>query len=276
MLDHSVGREEIEQARRDSLKRYFHTTFQHHDVHHGIRKGVYSVIMGTPSCGKSGLSKAIAVQAASTSPDTKVLMILSEESKADYAGAMLAYADKTGTSIDHITFYEESKMDHQKLKTHEQYLSALKDVIAGSFANLVIIDNITTSRLYGPSTAMYDQGKSVWFMKNLAKDLDIAILAIAHTRTEVSDNMNRLFTTQDHRGVKALGAEAAYFYALQKFTSNNNVFVFCSNLKHRFHPNASGHFLMKYDMDLGVYVGDQKVPFDKMKEIFQIRDNLGK
>lgn len=274
MLDHKINREAVLAAAQESRKRHFHSAFQFLDAHNGIRRGAYSVVMGTSGCGKTGLAQAIAVQA-STSPKAKVLVILTEESKENYAGPMLAYSDLTGCKMENITFFEESSMDHEKLRTHDQFLQEIKEVIVGSYADMVLIDNITTGRLYGTGTSIWDQEKTVWFLKNLVKDLNIHIMVVAHTRKEVTDNMPRLMTIQDHQGAASLGKEAAFLYALQKFTANGSTYVFSRTLKHRGYPDGHGTFALNYDMGLRLYVGDKRVDFERMKEIFKMRDSFG-
>ncbi len=274
MFDSGVSRDEVLAAIEDSKVRHYHSTFQFLDAHNGPRRGCYSVIMGTTGCGKTGLAQAIAVQAASA-PGVKVLMVLTEEAKVNYAVPLYAYSDATGGEIDNISFFEESSMDHERIKTHDQFLAELKEVIVGSFADLVVIDNVSTGRLYGTGTATWDQEKTTWFIKNLAKDLNIHICVVVHTKKDVIDNSHRLFTTSDHQGVASLGKEASFFYALQKFTMNGQTFVFLRALKHRGYPDANGTYAMNYDKGLRVYFGDVKIDFDKMKEAFKLRDNLG-
>jgi KaiC/GvpD/RAD55 family RecA-like ATPase len=273
MMEQSVSREEIEIARKDSAKSHFFTTFDFLRAHYGVRKGCYSVIMGTSGCGKSGLAKAIAVQSANQK-GTSVLVLLTEESPEKYASSVYAYADASGVSTDNIKFYDMKKIP--KCKTHEEYLTYVREIIAGSFADIVILDNLTTDQLYSSNTAINDQVKSVWFLKSLSQNLNIAIVAVCHTAAHVTDNMGRLFNTDDHKGSKSLGMEASYFYALQKFTAGENTYVFLRTLKHRDHPEGYGTYLLKYDKGLGVYVGDKKVDFQTMNDIFKKRDQLGK
>lgn len=274
LINGKVTEEEIMASLRDSKVRHFHSAFQFLDAHMGVRRGCYSVIMGTSGCGKSGLAQAMGVQLAS-SPGVRVLMILTEEAKTNYAGPMFMYAKMAGGDLSQVDFFEESSMDHDKLKTHDQFLAAIKDVIVSSFADVVILDNVSTGRLYGTGTAVWDQEKTTWMIKNLAKDLNIHICCVVHTKKDITDNSPRLNTISDHQGAASLGKEASFFYALQKFTNNGQVHVFLRTLKHRGYPDANGTYSLRYDKDFRVYMGDQKVDFDKVKEVFKIRDSLG-
>jgi hypothetical protein len=273
MMDFSVKKEDIDHAREDSKVKHFFTSLQHLDSHFGIRKGVYSVIMGTPSCGKSGLAKLYGIQASCT-PHTKVLFWLSEESKAKYAVGMDLYCEQMGIDLGQIAFFEEKSINKDLVRTHKTFLGYFKEVVCASGADLVIIDNITSSRFYGPATTLKEQGETVEFFKEFSHDLDIGLVVVMHTSSDVSDNMGRLFTTEDVRGLKSISIEAAYFYALQKFTRNGEVYTFLRTLKHRFHQQASGTFLLKYDSKFAMYVGDNKVDFNKVKEIFNESDRL--
>jgi hypothetical protein len=255
--------------------KHFFTSFEHLSAHFGIRKGCYSIYMGTTSCGKSSLLKTIAVQA-STTPGVTVLIWLSEEKKAKYAKGMDLYCKEVGADLGAVKFFEESSLDMSTIRTHEDFLATFRDVVVASGADIVFIDNITTSKLYGSATSLSGQGQTVTFFKRITQDLDIAIVAVSHTSSDVSDNMGRLFTTEDVRGLKAISLEASYFYSLQKFTSNGEIFLTLRVLKFRDHDQASGSYLLKYDPRFSVYTGDVKVPFETINEIFKKRDALGR
>lgn len=273
MMNLSVNKQDIDQAREDSKVSHFFTSLECLSAHFGIRRGVYSVLMGTPSCGKSGLAKLIGIQA-STTPHTKVLFWLSEESKAKYAVGMDIYCEETGTDLSQIMFFEEKSIDKALVPNHTTFLNYFREVVCASGADLVIVDNITSSRFYGPSTSLKEQGQTVDFLKQFTHDTDVGMLVVMHTASDVSDNSGKLFTTEMVRGLKSISIEAAYFYALQKFTKNSEIFAFIRTLKHRFHQQAGGSYLLKYDARMGLYTGDQKVNFEAIKKIFQESDRL--
>lgn len=273
MMNLSVNKADIDQAREDSKVRHFFTTMQHLDASFGIRRGVYSVMMGTSSCGKSGLAKMYGIQA-STTKHTKVLFWLSEESRAKYAIGMDEYCAKVGIDLSQIAFFEEKSIDKGLIKSHGQFLSYFKEVVCSVGADLVIVDNITSSRFYGPATSLREQGQTVEFLKEFTNETDIGLVAVMHTSSHVSDNMGRLFTLEDVRGLKSISIEAGYFYALQKFTKNGEIFTFLRTLKHRFHQQAAGTYLLNYDKQMSLYVGDNKVDFERVKTIFKESDRL--
>ena len=278
MLATSVKREDITKAKADAEKWHFFTGLEFLRAHFGIRRGCYSLLMGTPGSGKSSLAKLIAIQAATSKQledrGEKVLIWLSEELKEKYSVNMQAYADKIGFNLESILFIEESSIDPSLIKSHDDFLNLFREAVVANNAGLVVIDNVTTGRFYGPQTSVPEQGKSTQFLKTLPQDLDIALLPVIHTSTKVSDNMGRLFTTEDVRGLKSIALEASYFYALQKFTRNGETFSFVRNLKYREHDKADITSLLSYDKDLSIYTGDTKVDFSKVKEIFQSADRL--
>lgn len=274
-MDFSVNKEDIEAATEDSKVKHFFTSFNHLDAHFGIRKGCYSVYMGTTGSGKSSLIKTIGAQASST-PHVKVLFWLSEEKKAKYAKGLDKYCEMAGINLSNIAFFEESSIEPAFIRTHEAFLSYFKEVVCSVGADLVIIDNISTGRFYGPQTSLRDQGRSVQFFKQISQDLDIGLITVIHTSSDVSDNQGRLFTTEDVRNLKSISLEASYFYALQKFTRNGDIFMFLRTLKYREHDNAAGTYLLKYDKTISLYTGDHKIEFEKVNEIFKTRDALGR
>lgn len=269
----SVNKEDIDQAREDSKERFFFTSLQHLDVHFGIRKGVYSVLMGTASSGKSGLAKLYGLQASTTS-HTKVLFWLSEESRAKYAVGMDKYCEDMGIDLSQIAFFEENSIDKALIRSHKDFINYFKEVVLMVNADLVILDNATSSRFYGPATSLKEQGESVQFFKEFTHEMDIALVVVMHTASDVSDNSSKLFTTEMVRGLKSISIEAAYFYAIQKFTNNGKIIAFLRTLKHRFHSNASGTYRLDYDTKYSLYTGDKAVNFETVKKIFQEADRL--
>lgn len=270
---YSVQQHDIDNARMDADIQHFFTSLESLSAHRGIRRGVYSVLMGTPSCGKSGLAKLMGIQAASNAT-VKVLFWLSEETKSKYAIGMDKYCDECDVPLENIAFFEEKTIPKGLIQSHREFLNYFKETVLKIEADLVIVDNITSSRFYGPATSLKEQGMTVEFFKEFTQEKDIGLVAVMHTSSDVSDNMGRLFTTEDVRGLKSISIEAAYFWALQKFTRNSEIFTFLRTLKHRFHPNGAGTYLLKYDSTKSMYVGDKKVPFEKVKEIFKESDRL--
>lgn len=270
---YSVDPKDIQDAIEDSKQRHFFTSFQHLDAHYGIRRGCYSIYMGTTGCGKSSLVKVVGAQASST-PKIKVLFWLSEEKKAKYAKGLDKYCDYAGIKLSEIAFFEESSIDKDHIRTHEAFLSYFIEVVCTVNADIVIVDNLSTSRFYGPQTSLRDQGRTVEFFKQKSQDLDIAIVGVIHTSSGVSDNMGRLFTTEDVRGLRSISLEASYFYAIQRFTRNGEIFNFVRTLKFREHDTGGGTYHLKYDPKMSLYIGDSKIDFEKVKEIFKKSDRL--
>lgn len=271
-----VNFDDILKVASENTGRHFWSTFNHLNAHYGIRRGVLSGYIGTMGSGKSSLMKTLAIQAAITNKDVRVLYYLSEEKTENYCVNMLKYNEASGGGLEKIEFIREPDMDHEELKSHAQFLEHFKRIVTSSFCDILFIDNLTTSRLYRTSTGLNGQARTTEFLKVLAQDLNIAIVYMAHTQSNVSDNMGRLITSEDIRGSKDIAIETSYLYALQMFTSNGVRTLTLRTLKHRDHSKGGGSYLLEYDTDLGVYVGDTKVEFADINELFKNRDHLGK
>jgi hypothetical protein len=266
----------IEEAQHETQERHFFTSFEHLAAHRGFRKGVISGYIGSTGCGKSSLMKTLALQSVTGGNPINATYWLSEESINKYGMTLKRYVDETNAPYHRIRFFEESSMDHVALRTHEYFLEAFRDIVKSDGSEIVFIDNASTSRLYKGDIGFVNQGKTVEFLKNMAKEMDIAIVFLAHTGPKVSDNMGRLITAEDIRGSKDLVIQASYLYILQKFTSSGHVFLTLRTVKSRDHQGAFGNYVLKYDQNLGVYTGDVKVEFEEINRIFKARDHLGK
>lgn len=273
-MDFSVDISEIEELEKEKTKRHFFTSFSFLDAHYGIRKGSYGVLLGSTGSGKSSLAMAIAAQS-TISPAKDVLIWLSEETKAKYmSNGLYRFCLDRNIDINRIKMFEEKNVS--KSLNHERFLNYAEEIILSSGAEFVMVDNITSSRFYGPNTSYQQQGQSVDFFKRITERYDLGLLAIMHTASDVSDNMGRLFTTEDVRGSKQISIEAGYFYALQKFTKEDRPYVFLRTLKSRDHDEGFGSYVLKYDRKLKVYTGDEKVDFARLKEIFESADRFKK
>jgi transcriptional regulator with XRE-family HTH domain len=268
--------DEVAQAQEEALERHFFTTFNHLGAHNGFRRGVLSGYIGTTGSGKSSLMKTLALQAVTNNSEAKALYWLSEEALHKYGMSLKKYVDKTNAPYHRIEFFEESSMDHKILRTHQHFLMAFREIVERSMCQILFIDNLTTSRLYKNETGLMGQGQTVEFLKNLAKDLNIAIVYLAHTESKVSDNQGSLIAMEDIRGSKDIVIQSSYFYILQKFTQNGQIFLTLRTVKSRDHNGAFGNYLLKFDAEIGLYIADVKVEFEEINAIFKRRDYLGR
>ena len=266
----------VKEAQDEARERHFFTTFNHLDAHNGFRKGVLSGYIGSTGSGKSSLLKTLALQSVTRDSEARALYWLSEEALSKYGVAIKKYVDRTNAPYHRIEFFEESSLDHSILRTHENFLEATREIAERSGCSIWFIDNTSTSRLYKTDIGLFNQGKTVEFLKNLAKELNIAIVYMSHTDSKVSDNMGRLITTEDIRGSKDMVIQTSYFYILQKFTQDGTIYLTLRTVKSRDHQGAFGSYILKYDFDMGLYIGDVKVEFEQINEIFKRRDFLGR
>lgn len=264
--------EETEEQRKIHEKMYFPTSINFLRCHYGIRPNCTHGMIGTMGSGKTSLFKKIISESAE---GKRVLVWLSEESEKEYSPGLYQY-NKNENILKNIVFIEEGKITHEAAPNHDSFLRLFRQLYVQSGCDIVFIDNITTSRFYSQETGITNQSKTATFFRHMTKDENInaTIFYLAHTSKNIKDNSPYLTEPEDIKGNAEVAIRSEYFYTIQKFTSGDVQTNFVRNCKHRHHPDAKGTFIQFFDM--GKYTCDEKVPFEKINEIFKKRDRLGK
>lgn len=275
MLRGKITDSEIGDFERLNKMRLFQSDFEFLMSHNGIRPNMLHGLMGTTGSGKSTLMKSIIAEVASKE---RVLVWLSEEEVKEYQlgirrAATLLDLD-VPTVLNNLRFVEEKTLDEFYVKTQADLFSMFEDMVVESDANVVFIDNMSTSQFYSDEIKVSGQSRSAVFLSKVTKKLNVSIFYVIHTSKNVFDNMDRLMTKEDVRGSQKLVIMTEYFYILQKFTVNDTVHMILKVDKHRHHNISKKFFLLGFKS--GVYRFDKSIGFDKVNEIFIKRDHLGR
>ena len=235
--------------------------------HNGIRPNCLHGLIGTTGSGKSTLLKCIITEAAA---GANVLVWLSEENVVEYQ-ELINKLDKS--VLGNIKFVEEKELSSEYKENQDDFLERFDQLAEESKAEIIFIDNITTSAFYNSRFGFYGQQKTSEYLIQFVKRR-CSVFYVAHTRSEVTDNYGKVITPEDIRGSKELPLVTEYFYGVQKFTSEDNQYNVLKVSKYRHHEAASGWYALKFEK--GAYTGDAKVPFFVINRIFKGRDHFGK
>lgn len=264
-----VNNKEISVMRMKAVKSFFPTRFSFLASHFGIRPGCLHGMIGTTGCGKSTLIKCIIAEVAK---GNRPLVWLSEENIKQYQALI---SDLDPSILENISFVEEKSIDERIRNNQDDFFEYFEQMAEESEAGVIFIDNVTTSSFYSQRFGLKGQQRSAEFLANFPKRKDPqAIFYIAHTESSVTDNYHKVVTPENIRGSKDLPMCTEYLYILQKFTKEDKIYLCLRNAKHRFHPDASGWYTLKYWE--GAYIGDKEVPFQAINKIFKNRDFLGR
>lgn len=266
-----ISKEELSMMARENARIYFRTRFDFLHEHYGPRPGAWHTILGTPGSGKSSIVQAIAADLSVTSP---ILIILSEESRAQYEyGISLASHDEVPYKPENLYFLEIATIPEESKASTKKLSDYIEDAITECGARAVIFDNATTSPFYTSGSGLKVQE---WFINRFIEmfaKLQIAGFMVYHTSKNIDDNMGRLLTIDDIRGSNMGSMMPHYFYIFQNFTADEKKYPFIFIRKHRFHrhmKNKIFHLVWKN----GKYVGDVAVDFSDVNKAFLKRNKL--
>lgn len=236
-------------------------------AHKGIRPNCLHGLMGTMGSGKSTLFKCIIVEAAK---HKKILVWLSEETVIEYQD-LISYLDKS--VLENIVFIEEKELPQNIRENQTKFFAYFEQMTEQSECELVFIDNVTTSVFYNMSFGLTGQGRTASFLTNFVKNR-CSVFYACHTETGIQDNHNKVVAPENMRGSKELAIMTEYFYIMQKFTTNDKIYVVLRVAKFRHHKEAAGWYALTFEHS--AYVKDVKVPFELINKIFKSRDYLGR
>jgi len=220
------------------------------------------------NCGKSTLMKCIAAEAAI---QRKILVWLSEETIKEYQ-ELINYLDRS--VLCNILWVEEKEIDEQFKESQQDFFEYFEQMVEESGAEIVIIDNVTTSAFYNQRFGITGQNRAAEYLRDFPKRKGVAVFYVAHTQSNISDNYGKVINAEDIRGSKELPLNTEYLYIIQKFTQNDKQYNVLRVAKYRHHEEAAGWYALKYEGR--AYIGDSKVPFSLVNKIFKSRDFFGR
>ena len=243
---------------------YFNSRFAHLNIHNGFRPCELHTFIAEKGGGKSTLVRAWVVEM--LAQQKKVYIRLSEEYTQSYRDDILSFFTDQHEQLTENLFID-SELELTQKELGANYVTALRARIVRSGAQILILDNFTTSDLSRNSPTT--QERLAVDLRRLAYDADIPVIVVAHT--EKGFNKSRGIATGDNiRGNMTLSNTAGYIYTLTVFhnvTGKPSV-LFIDKARHHSEANKRV-FLLTYDPQLSTYTKDVPAMFEDIKAIMK-------
>lgn len=246
---------------------HFHTSMGFLNAHNGLRRGSMHLILGTTGGGKSTLIRTLIRDFLFKKENQGLTLALwlSEEEVKDYR-AQVAFGVPSHDVLLNANAFSELDGDRITEMRFIEWCHFYKP-------DVLIIDNVTTSAFYMDKKATE---QAVWAkkLKKLAKELNCAMIIVAHTDADVHDGIERLININDIRGSKSICNLVEFAYILQRFELGTTFFPTIRTVKHRSQELVHGLYQLHYDKKIRAFKGDSAIQFEKFKEIFNERNKL--
>ena len=246
-------------------KAFFFTEMNFLMTHSGLRPGELHFLLGPTGCGKSTLARKIGMDAAKTKP---VLFHLSEENVDDYK-YKFNKQDRNLAILRNIMLVSENEAPESTKSDHHTFFSWYFENCYKSEADVIILDNITTSFIWA-SNRPEDQEIAISKLKSYAAKHRKAVLIVVHAKKEITNDWDRVLTPEDVRGNARTAMMAGYWYSMQMIVHPLGTIYFVRVNKARFHDNALWRsFKLGYDKKTGGITGDTEIDNDDLKAFFK-------
>lgn len=257
--------------KEDQLSRvsFWYSRFHFLKEVNGIRPARVAYLLGTTGTGKTTLLASIIADSAM---DSKVLVILSEESPSRYAKTI--YTANPGVNKENIKFVLEKDIPEDVRADQKKIWSWLQLYIIESGVRLVFWDNLTSSPSFSQRFGAQGQEWIVLKVREFCENMQIAFFIVMHTSKTITDNMGRYIEGEDVRGTQQSFISADFFYIFQRFSVGKLFYPFIRTVKHRgTSPKEKIHLLY---FGNGAYLKDNPSTYEEMNEVFMKRNVLGK
>jgi len=260
--------ESISKKIQNNNARNFATNLKLFANHNGLRRNKMHLLIAPTGVGKSTFTRTMILDFVLNNPDMKMLLWLTEETVGDFEEEFAKCANSVKVNYEKLDVVSEQDL-HISEGT-EAIKKYIKDSVEYNKYDVVIVDNITTSKMYlsaNPSSQADIAGWLKMFCKR-----NLALFVIAHTGANVADG--KLLDENDIRGSKAITTLTEFLYILQPFYVGSRLFQFFVTKKSRSQPVQSKYIGMKYNKDTSTFCNGAYVNFDDMKGIFKKRNRL--
>jgi len=239
--------------------------------HNGLRRNKMHLLIAPTGVGKSTFVRTMIIDFIEHNPEMKVLLWLTEETREDFEDEFsFGISEKVMNNSDNLKIISEQSMGMNE--NSEDVYKYVNEIVDYYNYDLVIVDNLTTSKLYLGATPK-EQEKAAGWLKSLCKK-DLALFVIAHAGGAVQENSNKLLDENDIRGNKTLPNLVEFLYILQPFYVGNRLFQFLITKKHRGQPIHSKYIGVKYDKESSTFKESAFVGFDELQNVFRLRNKL--
>jgi hypothetical protein len=258
-LDYSESKERLDKLKNET---HFKSRFKHLQAHNGFRPGELHTFIAEKGGGKSTLVRAWVIDM--LLQDKRVYIRLSEERSESYFDAIVEYL---GPDYAHkaSTLIVDSEVEIPQDELGDNYIDALQARTIASDAQILIIDNFTTSALARVAPTM--QERFSVNLRQMAMDSEIPVIVVAHTEKGFT-NKRGIATGDNIRGNMTLSNTAAYIYTLTVFHQLTGRPAVLYIDKARFHTQANKKlFLLQFEQD--TYVSDRSMTYDDVRVILK-------
>lgn len=259
--------EQIREYKLKSNTTFFESKLKFLKSHRGIRPNKMHLLIAPTHAGKSTMVRSIICDFIFKNKDKKILLILSEESREDFV------TEFSNTVPAHDILGNIRILSEQDWSDHDvdELEKGISEHINHYSIDLVIFDNITTSKIYNDRSVKEQSKVSIW-LKNMCKQTTLFL--IAHSLG--SDFNNRLLDENDIRGSKTITNLTEFLYILQPVYVGDKLYQFINIKKHRGQEVKSKFYQLNYDKYLKAFSEDKPVDFEAMAYIFKKRNQLNK
>jgi len=270
-LEIDITKENIEQRMAKRSKRDILTGIKLFANHNGLRKNKFHLLIAPTGVGKSTFVRTVLIDFIENNPEMKVLLWLTEETREDFEDEFsFGINERVMSNLDNLSVISEQSMTIGE--SGDDVRKYVSEIVDHYDYDLIIMDNITTSKLYLGATPKEQEYSASW-LKSLCKN-DLALLGIAHTGGGVTENGSKLLDENDIRGNKTLPNLVEFLYILQPFFVGNRLYQFLITKKHRGQKIHSKYIGIKYDKETSTFKESAYVDFEELKRAFKQRNQL--
>tara|TARA_R110000787_G_scaffold269388_1_gene376191 strand:+ start:1458 stop:2285 length:828 start_codon:yes stop_codon:yes gene_type:complete len=237
--------------------------------HNGLRLNCLHLLTAPTGVGKSTFVRTMVIDFIINNSDKKILLWLTEETKEDFEQAMAHGLPRNFKYKDVLHVMSEQSLGVNE--TGEDVKRYVSEAVDYYKYDLVILDNVTTSKLYLESGGKNQEYAAAW-LKSFCKN-DLALFVIAHTGSGVANSSGKLIDENDIRGNKTLPNLVEFMYVLQPFYVGEKLYQVITLFKSR-NQDKHGRFVGLTYLPETKTFRDEFIPFDKMKEMFSMRNQL--